>query len=452
VRPVARLLAAYACASLATGLPWPLLLVLVWDRYGEGPHGAWAVGLAGAARMAPYVLLSWAAGSLGDHVRRDLLVRATIALRLLFLGLGAAALAADRVDGAVVAVGLAVLCGTPTYPAIAASLPGLAGDRRALTTELLVTIEVSAWVVGPALGGLLLAQSLRAWTLPLAIALAAVGLALSTGVAIPGPVERASDSVRGMLRTVTRCRAALGALALAGLVNLVVTVTGMSLLPLSEDGWHHGDAGFGLATACLGFGALAAPVLARFAVATIARGMGTVAVAVALVAATPVPWPALPLLALAGASGVVVESRVTGTLQDAVPDRYRAGALGVADTVMVGACLLGSLVAPALADSAGARAALLVVAAVALLPLAGQLRLVATPSPSTRTVFFDVETIRTLPDSGPANGFSTTSTEPALAPLSFTLPTSLCPTNTLSLPDFGLVPTTSASARAPEIL
>jgi MFS family permease len=452
VRPVARLLAAYACASLATGLPWPLLLVLVWDRYGEGPHGAWAVGLAGAARMAPYVLLSWAAGSLGDHVRRDLLVRATIALRLLFLGLGAAALAADRVDGAVVAVGLAVLCGTPTYPAIAASLPGLAGDRRALATELLVTIEVSAWVVGPALGGLLLAQSLRAWTLPLAIALAAVGLALSTGVAIPGPVERASDSVRGMLRTVTRCRAALGALALAGLVNLVVTVTGMSLLPLSEDGWHHGDAGFGLATACLGFGALAAPVLARFAVATIARGLGTVAAAVALVAVTPVPWPALPLLALAGASGVVVESRVTGTLQDAVPDRYRAGALGVADTVMVGSCLVGSLVAPALADSAGARAALLLVAALALLPLAGQLRLVATPSPSTRTVFFDVETIRTLPDSGPANGFSTTSTEPALAPLSLTLPTSLCPTNTLSLPDFGLVPTTSASARAPEIL
>ena len=89
----------------------------------------------------------------------------------------------------------------------------------------------------------------------------------------------------------------------------------------------------------------------------------TIGVAVALVAATPVPWPALPLLALAGASGVVIESLLTGTLQDAVPDRYRAGALGLADTIMVGACLVGSLVAPALATYAGARPALLVVAA-----------------------------------------------------------------------------------------
>ena len=66
---------------------------------------------------------------------------------------------------------------------------------------------------------------------------------------------------------------------------------------------------------------------------------------------------------------MVVESLLTGTLQDAVPDRYRAGALGLADTVMVGACLVGSLVAPALARYAGARPALLLVALAAVLPV-----------------------------------------------------------------------------------
>src|SRR4029077_6300499 len=71
---VGRLLAAYSCSAVATGLPWPLLLVLVWERYGDGPHGALVVGLVAAARMAPYVLLSWAVGSLGDHVRREPLV------------------------------------------------------------------------------------------------------------------------------------------------------------------------------------------------------------------------------------------------------------------------------------------------------------------------------------------------------------------------------------------
>lgn len=369
-RPVVgRLLTAYACATVAVGLPWPLLLVLVWDRYGDGAHGAWVVGLAGAARMAPYVLCSWAVGNLGDHVRRDRLVRATMVLRLAFLLTAAVAVAGDQVGLGVVAAALAVLGGTPAYPAIAAALPALAGDRRARATELLVTIEVSSWVVGPALGGLLLAEELRPWTLPVAVALAGAGLALSTGSSIPGPVERAPDAVAGMLRAVARCRPALGALGIAGLLNLTITVTGVVLLPLSQDAWGRGDAGFGLATACLGFGALGAPALARLVTATTGRGLTAVAVAVALVAATPVPWPALPLLALAGAGAVVIESLLTGTLQDAVPDRYRAGALGLADTVMVGACLVGSLVAPALARYAGARPALLLVAVAAVLPV-----------------------------------------------------------------------------------
>jgi MFS family permease len=370
---VGRLLAAYACSSAAIGLPWPLLLVLVWDQYGGGPHGALIVGLAGAARMAPYVLFSWAVGSLGDHVRRDRLVQVTAALRLVCLLAAAAAVAGEHVGLGVLAAALAVLCGTPTYPTIAAALPGLAGPDRSRATELLVTIEVSAWVVGPALGGLLLAQPLRPWTLAVAAALAGVGLALSTGITIPGPVEKAPDAVAGMLREVLHCRPALGALGLAGLVNVVITVAGLTLLPLSEDSWGRGDAGFGIATACLGFGALGAPLLARLArrlgCATTQRGLALIAVAVAVVAATPVPWPALPVLALAGASAAVVESLLTVTLQDVVPDRYRAGALGLADTAMVGGCLVGSVVAPAVAQWAGARPALLVVSLVAVLPV-----------------------------------------------------------------------------------
>jgi MFS family permease len=386
MRGVRRLLVAYGCASLAIGLPWPLLLVLVWDRYGDGPHAALAVGLAGAARMAPYVLLSWAVGSLGDHVRRDRLVRATMALRLAFLVAAAGAVANDRVELGVVAAALAVTCGTPAYPAIAASLPELAGQRRAGATEALVTIEVSAWVVGPALGGLLLVQPLRPWTFIAASALAAGGLLLSVGIAIPGPAEKAPDAVAGMLREVLGCPPARSALGYAGLLNLVGTASAITLLPLSEESWHRGDAAFGLATACLGFGALGAPLLSRLALpfggATIPRGLILIAAALALVAATPVPWPALPLLAVAGATGVMVESLMTGTLQDAVPDRYRAGALGLADSVMVGACLLGSLVAPALARYAGARPALLLVALAAALPVLAS-RLVSARRPAT---------------------------------------------------------------------
>ena len=96
-KTVGRVLASYAFGSVANGLPWPLLLVLVWQEYGDGPYGAWAVGLAGAARMLPYVLLSWAVGSLGDHVRRDRLVRATLVLRVVFLAAAAFAVEQDAV-------------------------------------------------------------------------------------------------------------------------------------------------------------------------------------------------------------------------------------------------------------------------------------------------------------------------------------------------------------------
>jgi MFS family permease len=162
-----------------------------------------------------------------------------------------------------------------------------------------------------------------------------------------------------------------------------VTTTGVVLLPLSHEAWDAGEAGFGAATACLGFGALGAPLLARVATTSRARGLVLLAVALLVVAVSPVQWPALPMLVLAGASGVVVESLVTGTLQDVVPDRYRAGALGLADTIMVGGCLVGSLVAPALARSAGARPALVLVALVVVLPVLATwlvpARLPATP-------------------------------------------------------------------------
>ena len=127
-----------------------------------------------------------------------------------------------------------------------------------------MTIEVSAWVVGPALGGLLLAQSLRPWTLVVAVVAGRPsGWSAATGIIIPGPVEKAPDAVAGMLREVLHCRPALGALGLAGLLNLVVTVTGVVLLPLSEESGVAATPAFGLATACLGFGALGAPLLAR---------------------------------------------------------------------------------------------------------------------------------------------------------------------------------------------
>ncbi|WP_395695899.1 MFS transporter [Nocardioides sp.] len=361
--PLLRTLGGYAAASLATALPWPLLLVLAWDEWG----GA-AAGLVAAARMAPYVLLSWAVGTLGDRVRRDRLVLATLLLRLVLLAGTAVALAAGSLLTAVLLAGLAVASGLPAYPAIGAAVPVLAGDRRARATDALVTIEVSAWVVGPAVGGLLLLPATRAWVPGLAVALVAAAVVAVAGVRLPSPPqERRVDGGLGpMLRSLAGNRPALLALATAGLVNLVASATALALLPLTREAWDQGDAGYGVATAWLGFGALAAPLLwwltGRRATGLLVLGGATVVAGL-----TPVPGIALPVLALAGAVAVVVESSVTQTVQVEVPDEHRAGALGVGDSVMVLGALLGSLVAPALVGLGGPRLAFVLCAGACLL-------------------------------------------------------------------------------------
>ena len=71
-------IASHAVAAVGMSLPWPLLVLLVWERAGDG----WVLGVAGAARMLPYVALSWAAGRLADRYARDRIVRLTLLARL----------------------------------------------------------------------------------------------------------------------------------------------------------------------------------------------------------------------------------------------------------------------------------------------------------------------------------------------------------------------------------
>ena len=363
---VGRHLASYAAASVAISLPWPLLLVLAWDRYGDGPYGPLVIGLTGAARMLPYVLLSWLVGSLGDRVRRERLLAVSLSLRVLFLTGLAVALAAGQLGVAVIAAALAVAAGTPAYPCVVAAMPRLAGQGSRRATEALVTIEVGAWVVGPAIGGLMLFPATRPAIPAVAVVLTVAALFLARGVALPGPAStdrRTREAVRGMFRTVRRTPVVMGALAAAGLLNFVESAAAMALLPLTREVWHQGDAGFGVATAWLGFGALAAPLLWWVHGSPRGRrswGLGVLGLAVVFAALSPAPMSVLPVLGLAGVMSVVVECAVTESIQDSVADEHRAGVLGLGDAVMVSCAMVGTLVAPLLAAALGPRLGLVV--------------------------------------------------------------------------------------------
>ena len=227
--PTRGTIASHAVAAVGMSLPWPLLVLLVWERAGDG----WVLGLAGAARMLPYVALSWAAGRLADRFARDRIVRLTLAARLVLLVGVAAALTIGQTWLALVAATLAIAAATPAYPALAAAMPGLAGRHSERATGLLVTCEVASFVVGPALGGLLLAPATRPLVPWVARRLPRRGLgAVRRGAAAQARRGRvATTRANGVLAALRTSGVLRGAVAAVAVVNAVAAAVGSGAAP-----------------------------------------------------------------------------------------------------------------------------------------------------------------------------------------------------------------------------
>lgn len=364
MRTTSRILVSHALAATAMGMAWPLLLAAVWE---SSSSPLW-LGLAGACRMAPYVLCSWWVGQLADRHSRSMIVRLTLGLRVLLLAGSALAWWADALGAAVLLSALAVAVSTPAYPALVAGLPKVEG-ARARTTEWLVTIEVCSFVVGPAIGGLLMGAA--AAVFPAAVIGTAAAYVLMRGVHLPAPVRAVPNAAGGALADVgvgvgwmpvlQSSRQVRRTLALLAAINFVLAAVGIALLPMATGDWSRPwstEMAFGVGTAVLGFGALGAPLLARLGRGSVRRtvyGLVLMAVGVLLVGVLPTLVAALPLLVVLGAAAVHAEGNATRHLQDLIPDESRASVFGVGDTLMVGAALAGALSAPIVVALLGSR-------------------------------------------------------------------------------------------------
>ncbi len=368
-RTPARILASHACGAVALSVPFPALVAELSER----SAGSLELGVAGASRMLPYVVLSWFAGMVGDRVRRDLVVRLGLQVRLV-LAVGAAfALGSGRTWLAVVLCTLGVAVSLPAYPAIVAGLPSVAGPRAATAVEALVTIEVGSFVVGGAMGGLLLQPATRPWLPVVPVVLTLVAIALFRRVTLPAPATRSRPALGQAYRALLRSAPARGAVAVMAAINLVGAFVALALLPLARDAWDAGAEGYGLATAVLGFAAIGAPLArvvgGRTPRQALHRMMPLIAGSVLLLVPAGNLASALPALAVLGALSVGAEARATRILTGAVPDAVRATVLGVNDAVIVAAAMAGTLVAPWALESTSATVVFGLGAAVLLAPL-----------------------------------------------------------------------------------
>ncbi|MDT0468134.1 MFS transporter [Streptomyces gibsoniae] len=382
----------------ATGSPWQPLLLRVfrtlWLAQFVSNIGGWMqtvgaqwliteqsgsaglVALVQTAGSLPVLLLGILAGALADIVdRRRLLLVAQV---VMFLAAGL--LAALTATGSINPYGVLLLtfvlgCGTALMnPAWQAIQPELVPRDQIPAAATLGGVNMNlARAVGPALGGLVVAQVGTAAVFALnAVSFLATMAALliwrRSAERDPLGAERMLPAVRAGYRYVRHAPRVRRAL-LRALLFVPAGAALWSLLPVIADrrlGLSAG--GYGLLLGAIGVGAVLGAVLLprvrRRWSSNLALTVGGMlfAVALAVLALVRVPWVVAVVLVLSGVAWVAVLSTLNSQMQVTVPEWVRARALAVYLTVFQGGMAVGAAVWGAVADAVGAVTAVSVAA------------------------------------------------------------------------------------------
>src|SRR4051812_13183544 len=308
---------------------------------------------------------------LTDRFSRHRLLAAVHATRALTLAAGAILIATGGPPAAVYATGsLAALAATPFRPAHWALLPTLARTPQELVAANVSssTLESIATVLGPLLGGLLLAIWSPAGAFVLAAVLFAGSAVLASRVGDEGTRTRRREHILRDALAGFRTLAAdrdprlLVGLFVAqtfvrGLLNVLIVVTALELLDLGGSGVGLLNASFGLGGLIGAFWVLTLVARRRLAY-PFATGLILWGAPIALIGIWPHEWVALLALALAGGGNTLLDVAGLTLIQRIVDDAVLGRVFGVLETGSYAAVGLGAIVAPGLVALVGIRGAL----------------------------------------------------------------------------------------------
>jgi MFS transporter, DHA3 family, macrolide efflux protein len=299
--------------------------------------GIWVAALL-IADFLPIVLIGLLLGPLVDRLSRR---RLMIVSDLVRFGVFAALPFVDSPEAIVVLAGVSGVATGFFRPAAFAGLPNLVPDEELTNANsLLQTVETLAWMIGPVVGGVMVASTGSA-DLPYVVnAVTFLVSAVLVGM-IPERRLRSEESLtRGHWRDVADgFRLVLTSAPLRTvLIVWNVVLFGSALINVAEiffaqDVLHQREVGFGVLVAASGVGLalgsfLAAPALGKvglrrhYAGSILLMGVGWGGAAL-----TSSIWAAVPLV-VAGAAGngaAIVCNQIL--VQRGAPDRYRGRAL-----------------------------------------------------------------------------------------------------------------------------
>jgi MFS family permease len=193
---LARLMVGEFVSSVGDWLYLVAMLIVVYEQ----SHDALALGLVGAARIAPYLILSVPAGVLADRFDRRLILLATDVSRGALQIVLAVLVVAGAPVLSIVAVAIVASCISTFFgPAIGAYLPSLVDDEADLgpANSVWATLDNLAYFVGPAIAGIVIATGGLAIAFLLnAVTFAFVSVMLATLPSRRTLIEAAEDKAR----------------------------------------------------------------------------------------------------------------------------------------------------------------------------------------------------------------------------------------------------------------
>jgi len=347
---------------------WLYLVAILVVVYAES-QSAVLLGIVGAARILPYVLLSVPAGIVVDRYDRRMVLLVTDVARGLLMLVLAGLVLVDASVLAIVAISILAACFSTFFgPAISALLPAIVDERDlGPANSAWATLDNLAFIIGPALagvliavGGLALAFLLNAlsfavvavvlWRLPAAVAEPAPPAAGDAPADVAEPAPSASwRDLAGPLA---------GPFVLDSVTSFVGGGIGVLTVVIAIDVLGAGEAGTGALTAATGVGGVVAGIGAG---ALLARQLRVPLIVGGAVAAVGLVWLALAgslliamlAIAVAVAGALLLDVVNTTLIQRIVPDELRGRAMGVLQMSSALFYSAGSLALPLLADVAG---------------------------------------------------------------------------------------------------
>lgn len=362
---------------------WAYAVALVVYAYDKG--GAPAVGLVGILRFFSSGIAAPLLGPLADRFpRRDVMLSADL-VRAAAMGLAAFLIFTDAPAWGVYAlVTVTSVANTAFRPAEKAFLPTLATTPEELVSANIAssTIESLGFLVGPALGGLLLAISSAEVVFVVNGASFVWSAALLMALPRLWPQRRtpAETDAGGGVRTRLRSQLANfggGFAALFGNSDLRALVTlyccqtlvagaqTVMVAAVALDLLKIGNSGVGTLSSAVGIGGLLGAFV-TFALTGSRRLASIFGVGVlfwgfpfVLVAALPSVATAVVALILIGLANTVVDVAALTVMQRVVPDQVLARAFAAMDGMLFAAIGIGAATTPLLIDGPGIRVALL---------------------------------------------------------------------------------------------